>query len=115
MGGKRTVMAFSRLRRVVVVVSLLFGLGLLAYAGEAETRTSRLQARLLSLLTAHMDFSLRDGPNPDFRTPGHGPYDERLGYAFLPEMLAALTRSGPAGERLYTIERQAVLSPVLDA
>ncbi|MCW2246097.1 membrane peptidoglycan carboxypeptidase [Azospirillum fermentarium] len=108
-------MAFSRLRRVVVVVSLLFGLGLLAYAGEAEMRTSRLQARLLSLLTAHMDFSLRDGPNPDFRTPGHGPYDERLGYAFLPEMLTALTRSGPAGERLYTVERQAVLSPVLDA
>ncbi len=115
-GGKRTIMAVSRLRRLLVIVSLLFGLALLAYVGEAEMRTSRLQSRLLSLFAAQLDFTLRDGPNPDFRTPGHGPYDERLGYTFLPDMLAALTRSsGPTGERLYTIERQSVPTPALDA
>ncbi|PWC31516.1 transglycosylase domain-containing protein [Azospirillum sp. TSO35-2] len=95
-------------RRTAIGAALAVTVAAVGYAGWQETRTSRLQARLLSGLAQSMTVTLREGPNPAARYPRQGPYNERLGYTALPGYLGALTHD------LYAVEEQAVLSPALD-
>ena len=39
-------------------------------------------------------YQVMEGPSPDPRFPGHGPYDERLGYSRLPAMLERADSAG---------------------
>jgi len=75
--------------------------GILALLGSAEIHTSWLQAHLFSALAGSAGFSLAAGPSPAIRFPEHGPYDRRMGYARLPELLPRLRTQG------YRIEAQA--------
>lgn len=58
-----------------------------------EMRTSTLRARWLAPLAAELTWSVEGGPSPSLVLPDAGPYDLRLGYARLPEMIQG------AGER----------------
>jgi len=84
--------------------------GLLAVGGYAalkEMRSSDLQARYLSELTARMSYRLEKGPTDAVRYPQAGPYDIRLGYALLPQFAQRLRNQG------FAVASQARFSPKL--
>ncbi|MHA1599311.1 MAG: hypothetical protein ACTSW2_00680, partial [Alphaproteobacteria bacterium] len=72
------------------------GLGLLY-----ELKTSALQADIFSFFARNLDFKLADGPNPSARYPSQGPYDARLGYNRLGQVVGNLR------ERSYAVMVQA--------
>jgi membrane peptidoglycan carboxypeptidase len=74
---------------------------------RGELESSSLQARLLAPLARGASFAPAAGAAPDPWFPPGGPYDERLGYARLPEVTARLVAEG------YAVDAQARLSPGL--
>jgi len=70
-----------------------------------EVRTSWLQAHLTARWSEGLGFGVEAGPAPDPARPADGPYDRRLGYAGLSEILPALEARG------FAIEAQARVSP----
>ncbi len=97
---------WRRLHRILLLVttvaSVLFGVWL-AY----ELQTARLQSRLLHRYANTLDWSLGPGPSPAVQYPREGPFDKRLGYAYLPLLLER------AQERDFVIDRQTRFSPAL--
>jgi membrane peptidoglycan carboxypeptidase len=94
----------SRVKRVIVVV------GIVVVAGGAlliweESRTSMLQAKFFADLTAKLNYRMEKGPSNSIRFPSDSPYDERLGYANLPDYLGKLKAHD------YTVNAQARISP----
>ena len=73
-----------------------------------ELKTSTLQADIFSFFARNLVFKLADGPNPSARYPSQGPYDARLGYDRLGQVVGTLR------ERSYAVSVQARLSPELD-
>lgn len=76
-----------RLPRLVWVLPLALLIGIVAIiisALRTEMRTSETQAEWLSWYGAHIQFTPGDGPNPDARFPSNGPYNQRLGYSYIP-------------------------------
>lgn len=90
-----------RNRRRLIFLLLLTGLGV------AEMRTSWLQSLLFTHLASRMHYQVAAGPSKSIVFPSHGPFDERLGYARLPDYVAALSARG------FAIERQAQGSSTL--
>jgi hypothetical protein len=84
---------------------LMLGLAVLAALAYYEMRTSTFQAHFFSKLAARLTYKVEPGPSPTVRFPHDSPYDERLGYANLPDYLAKLKA------RDYQVEAQARLSP----
>jgi len=75
----------------LVPLALLLGFGgVIGYFGGEEVRTSRLQAEYMSDVTKDISFELGDGPTPDFYAPSSGPYNQRLGYSYIPFFIKAL-------------------------
>ena len=86
-----------------------FGLFLTAgYALYWESRISFLQARYLSRYAAKMTYALEPGENPTLQFPETGPYNRRLGYAYMPSFIKALKNEG------FEVSWQTRLSPELD-
>ena len=81
--------------------------GAIGWGAALEARSAFLQSTLLSRWAGTMTFTSALGPSPNAEFPRDGPYDQRLGYAQLPNYIDALN------ERGYAIERQAVVSPAL--
>lgn len=100
---------WRRRRRLAWAAALLAAAGVGGWAAYAEINSSRLQARALHWFASGMSFQLRDGPNPDAVYPAQGPFNERLGYTRLPQMLDGLTREG------FAVETQAAPSRRLAA
>jgi membrane peptidoglycan carboxypeptidase len=84
-------------------------LGLVGALGVAvvvmEVRTSWLQSRLFRALLQGASYKVERGEAGGGYYPGRGPYDERLGYARLEEMIARAKKWG------YQVEAQARWSP----
>ncbi|MDR3425454.1 MAG: transglycosylase domain-containing protein [Alphaproteobacteria bacterium] len=78
---------FLWLARTAVFLSLAALLGLLAYG---EMRTSVAQAALLSWYDRHIAFAMEQDATPHMRFPKYGPYNQRLGYSYLPYYIKAL-------------------------
>lgn len=95
--------AIAALRWAVAVIIL----ALLGGAGFYEARTSQLEALLFAHLDRGMSVGVKPGPSGSVDFPKSGPYDERLGYAALPEFIAALTA------HRYAVDSQARWSPGL--
>nr|WP_229793521.1 transglycosylase domain-containing protein [Oceanisphaera arctica] len=70
-------------------------------------RTSRLQAREITRYAQTLTYSLEPGPSSAFSYPALGPFDQRLGYTRLPDLIARLQR------QQFVIEQQVQLSPAL--
>jgi membrane peptidoglycan carboxypeptidase len=80
---------------------------LLAIADEIAT--SRRQAAWFASLAHRLTYAVEAGPADAIRFPSAGPYDERLGYARLPQFVARLEREG------FAVDAQARMSPALAA
>jgi membrane peptidoglycan carboxypeptidase len=80
---------------------LLIAAGLLWY----EIETSHVQARYLSGLGREMSWQVEPAASDSIRFPQHGPFDERLGYAALPDLQQRLV------DRNFSIAEQARISP----
>lgn len=89
---------------LIIVLALLAGA---AWFIMREVRTSALQAEFFTRLDRQLTFKVEPGPAPAgaIRYPQHGPYDERLGYASLPDFITKLNA------RDYAVTAQARMSP----
>ena len=65
---------------------------------SSEVRYGRLQAHLLWWLAKDVDHGVESGPSPSIRFPEHGPFDVRLGYSRVPEIVERLSRDGAVVE-----------------
>lgn len=79
---------------------LLSGAACVAVAGGLaavtvlEVRHSRLQAQYFSEIARGSQWEVQPGPSPEFRLPESGPYDVRLGYAQMKDLLPRLNAAG---------------------
>lgn len=94
----------SRWRRLLLL-GLVVILGVATLLLVWEIRTSRLQAHFLAPIAADLTWSVEEGPAEVDFPSADGPYDRRLGYAFLPEMIASAEGRG------FRIVEQARVSP----
>ena len=93
---KRFVRGWTRQRillSIAVAIPLLLVV-LLVVLGVREMRTSTLQARWIAPLAAELAWTVDPGPSESILFPGNGPYDQRLGYTRLPEMIASAAARG---------------------
>ena len=86
---------------LVLLVLLSFGV----WWGVQEIRSSTMQARFFSGLVGKLSYRVEPGPSNAIRFPKDSPYDERLGYAGLPDYLGKLKA------RDYAVSAQARFSP----
>jgi membrane peptidoglycan carboxypeptidase len=70
------------------------GLVWLGGAGIIELQSSRLQSRLFTWLARDVGWELRSGESERIRFPGHGPFDERMGYTALPRVITRVREGG---------------------
>ncbi len=90
----------------LVPLAMVLGFGIvMGFFLAEELRTSKLQAAYLSNIAGQINFDLKDGPNPDWRVPVSGPYNQRLGYSYLPAFIKSLKADG------YVVARQMRASP----
>ena len=74
-----------------------------------EAQTSRLQARFLSRYAAGLAHQTAPGASAQMRFPTHGPFDQRLGYTAIPDVVSRLAPRG------FVVTEQARQSPELQA
>ncbi|HEX8405950.1 MAG TPA: glycosyl transferase family 51, partial [Duganella sp.] len=98
-GGK------SKRSRNAFIVVLLIGATFAVYWGVHESRTSDMQARIFTDMANKLTYKVQPGASNAIRFPHDSPYDERLGYASLPDYLAKLRT------RDYHVTAQARISP----
>ncbi|MDA7088712.1 transglycosylase domain-containing protein [Pseudomonas sp. SA3-5] len=72
-----------------------------------EMRTAYFQAYYLSRYSDSLSYRVQPGPSPAIVYPQDGPFDKRLGYSYLPQMLERLQ------QRDFQITQQAQFSPPL--
>jgi membrane peptidoglycan carboxypeptidase len=85
----------------IIPMAVILGFGaVLAFFAAEEMRTSRLQAAYLSNLARDVHFELGNGVNPELHVPPLGPYNQRLGYSYLPAFIKSLGAEG------YTVAQQ---------
>ncbi|MBM7060430.1 penicillin-binding protein [Pseudomonas sp. UL073] len=94
---------FRRYFWFTVLLLLIAGGLAVAY----ELRTATLQSREISRYAAGLTYQLEPGPSEAIHFPAAGPFDQRLGYAGLPRMLARLAK------RDYLVLAQTHFSPAL--
>jgi membrane peptidoglycan carboxypeptidase len=93
-----------RVKPVLLAVLLVAVAGGSVWAVQ-ETRSSTLQAKFFADMAKKINYRMDKGPSDAIRFPHDSPYDERLGYANLPDYLAKLKA------RDYVIDAQARISP----
>jgi membrane peptidoglycan carboxypeptidase len=102
--------AIRRAGKVVVKKAIKYGFysvplwALLAVIIWSELHTSRWQARYLTQIATEATFQVEPGKSPATWFPHFGPYDERLGYTRIPNIVEHLQKGG------FEITSQARLS-----
>ncbi|MGH8435762.1 MAG: transglycosylase domain-containing protein [Pseudomonas sp.] len=96
----------SKARRLfwILLLMLLFTVGVQL---NEEMKTAKYQAREFSRYAATLSYGLQPGPSDAIHFPKDGPFDKRLGYAYMPLMLERLQ------QRDYLILQQARFSPAM--
>ncbi|MDD5580848.1 MAG: transglycosylase domain-containing protein [Methylobacter sp.] len=90
------------------ILAILVGIGgIFVKILKEEVKTSKYQAHYLSAISKQLSFKLNSGPSSSIRYPEYGPYDQRLGYALLPDMITRLEKAG------FNITAQASSSPMM--
>lgn len=82
-----------RISSILWMIPLLIMVGfctMLTIALQDEMRTSALQADWLTWYDQRMTYHLEKGFNPSLRFPRSGPYNQRLGYSYLPVFFKGL-------------------------
>jgi membrane peptidoglycan carboxypeptidase len=105
-------------RRLVRWIAALVLLGLAAGVVYWESRTSRLQSLLFTDVASEAHWYVDQGRSPTIQYPEHGPYNNRLGYTMLPDMIdrAAskgfrVTRQARHSERFSTLTALGLHAP----
>ncbi|HEV8692413.1 MAG TPA: transglycosylase domain-containing protein, partial [Ideonella sp.] len=93
-------------RRALSALLILATLGLAGFVLD-EAQTSRQQADWLSERARQLNYQMQPGPSPAIRFAGNGPYDQRLGYHQLPQLIDRLQGQG------FAVTAQARMSPAL--
>jgi len=94
---------------LVYIIGALLAIGfVVTKLVRDEVKTSKYQAHYLSAISEQLSFKLAPGPSSSIRYPQYGPYDERLGYTLLPDVIERLEKSG------FSISSQAAFSPMMD-
>ena len=94
----------SRIKPALILLVLML-LSLAVMWAIQESRTSHLQAKVFAKMAKKISFKVEKGPSPAIRFPSDSPYDERLGYANMPDYLTKLKA------REYEIAAQVRISP----
>lgn len=79
----------SKRSRNAFILLLLVLLSLAIWWMLQEMRTSAMQAKFFSELAGKVSYKVEPGPSKAIRYPHDSPYDERLGYANLPDYWAS--------------------------
>jgi membrane peptidoglycan carboxypeptidase len=88
--------------RILIYSSvLLFSVALLA---AIEMRTSMLQSLIFSDIMSRVSWTVGAGESPRIEYPKHGPFDERLGYPLIPDLVQKMK------SRSFEITDQAIQS-----
>ncbi len=104
---RRTPKKVQKFRSVYIAVALVvIGLVVTKLVRD-EVKTSKYQARYLSSISEQLSFKLVSGPSTSIRYPEYGPYDERLGYTLLPDVIERLESTG------FSVTSQAYVSPMM--
>jgi membrane peptidoglycan carboxypeptidase len=96
---------WKRNGRRTAAALLLAAVVAVAVTADDEVHTSRRQAAWLGGLAPELHYTLAPGPSPAIRFPGPGPFDERLGYHQLPEIVQRLAGQG------YAVSAQVRMPP----
>jgi len=88
-----------------VFILFLIALVIAAFLVYLEAETSAFQAHYLARLAKDLRWEMKSGPDGDLHIPQAGPYDARLGYSRLPELLPRLKQQG------FQVTAQARISP----
>ncbi|MGH8354002.1 MAG: transglycosylase domain-containing protein [Pseudomonas sp.] len=96
----------AKVRRMFWLLLTLLLIGL-ALALAEEIRTAERQARWFSRYAADLNYRVQPGSSEAILFPRDGPFDKRLGYAYLPMLLERLQQRG------FMIQQQARFSPDL--
>ncbi|MGJ0491679.1 transglycosylase domain-containing protein [Methylobacter sp.] len=102
--NKRIIHRFFSLAILIILVGISI---VFATVIREEVKTSKYQAQYLSEISKQLSFKLEPGRSSSIRYPDHGPYDLRLGYAMLPDMIQRVEKAG------FSISAQAASSPML--
>ena len=94
----------SRIKPALLLLLLML-LSLFSWWLVRESQTSSMQAHFFTSLAKKVSYKVEPGPSGSIRFPSDSPYDERLGYANLPDYLTKLKAHG------YEVAAQARLSP----
>lgn len=90
----------------IIPVLLITGLlTVVAVVARDEMRTSKIQAEWLSWYASHITYSPQPSANTNIRYPSFGPYNQRLGYSYMPYFIKALQAND------YDIAEQMRTSP----
>lgn len=79
---------------LAVLILVLAALTIAAFLIYRETETSAYQAHRLAKLADELSWEVKSGPSGDPYFPQSGPYDLRMGYSRLPELLHNLVIHG---------------------
>ena len=105
--GKSSLDSFvSYLTLYIIIVSIVVCFVMVKLVRD-EVKTSKYQSRYLSSISEQLGFKLASGPSSSIRYPEYGPYDQRLGYTLLPEVIKRLENAG------FVITSQAAFSPMM--
>ncbi|WP_338844782.1 transglycosylase domain-containing protein [Massilia sp. W12] len=91
--------------KILFWLVFLTALGLLAWFGWREMHDAKYQAQFFHEHARQAGFTLAEGESKNIRFPAASPFDERLGYASLPEF------SNRLKQRDYAIVKQARITP----
>ena len=92
-----------------VLALLVIASSIAAFLVYREIETSAFQAGYLARLSKDLRWEMKSGVNAGLHIPQAGPYDVRLGYNRLPELLPHLTEQG------FQVKAQARISPRMQA
>ena len=90
MAAQGTQGLFFRWFKIALAVAVALLLVAVGWLVAEEMRTSHHQARFFVGLASKASFTPGPGPSPSIRFPRSAPYDDRLGYAELPQVLGKL-------------------------
>lgn len=100
-----------RIPRVFWIIPIVIAIGILVVVGTLmrdEMRTSKTQAEWLAAYGKRINFAFQPGPNSELRFPSSGPYNQRLGYSYLPFFIKALQADD------YSVAAQMRVSPTYE-
>ncbi|MEQ1559549.1 MAG: transglycosylase domain-containing protein [Methyloglobulus sp.] len=98
----------NRFLTAYIVIGLFVLIVVAVKIVQQEVTTSKYQARYLSEIARKLSFKVKPGASDSIRFPQYGPYDQRLGYTLIPDVIKRLQNVG------FDITAQASSSPLMN-